>query len=52
MAQDGTVVRAALTTSWSNAQAAGHVSRLKTLNRILHSRASFALRRRHVLIAA
>ncbi|GJE53443.1 ISL3 family transposase ISMno5 [Methylobacterium tardum] len=51
MAQDGPAVRAALTTSWSNAQAEGQISRLKMLKRTMYSRASFALLRR-VLLAA
>lgn len=52
LAQDGAAVRAALTTSWSNAQAEGQISRLKMLKRTMYGRASFALLRRRVLIAA
>ena len=52
LAQDGPAVRAALTTSWSNAQAEGQISRLKMLKRTMYGRASFALLRRRVLLAA
>ncbi|WP_456685701.1 ISL3 family transposase [Bradyrhizobium sp. P5_C11_2] len=52
LAQDGPAVRAALTTPWSNAQAEGQISRLKMLKRTMYGRASFALRRRRVLLAA
>jgi transposase len=52
LAQDGAAVRAALTTSWSNAQAEGQISRLKMLKRTMYGRASFALLRRRVLIPA
>jgi transposase len=31
LAQDGAAVRAALTTSWSNAQAEGQINKLKLL---------------------
>jgi transposase len=51
LAQDGAAVRAALTTSWSNAQAEGQISRLKMLKRTMYGRASFALLRRRVLLA-
>ncbi|GAN51956.1 transposase [Methylobacterium sp. ME121] len=51
LAQDGPAVRAALTTSWSNAQAEGQISRLKMLKRTMYGRASFALLRRRVLLA-
>jgi transposase len=50
--QDGAAVRAALTTSWSNAQAEGQISRLKMLKRTMYGRASFDLLRRRTLIAA
>lgn len=52
LAQDGPAVRAALTTFWSNAQAEGQISRLKMLKRTMYGRASFALLRRRVLLAA
>ncbi|ACL57938.1 transposase IS204/IS1001/IS1096/IS1165 family protein [Methylobacterium nodulans ORS 2060] len=52
LAQDGAAVRAALTTSWSNAQAEGQISRLKMLKRTMYGRASFALLRSRILIAA
>ena len=52
LAQDGPAVRAALTKFWSNAQAEGQISRLKMLKRTMHGRASFALLRRRVLLAA
>lgn len=52
LAQDEAAVRAALTTSWSNAQAEGQISRLRMLKRTIYGRNSFALRRRRVLIDA
>jgi transposase len=52
LAQDGPAVRAALTTSWSNAQADGQITRLKMLKRTMYGRASFALLRRRVLLVA
>ncbi len=50
--QDGTAVRAALTTPWSNGQAEGQITRLKLLKRTMYGRASFDLLRRRVLLAA
>ena len=50
--QDGAAVRAALTTSWSNAQSEGHVTKLKLLKRQMYGRANFDLLRRRVLLAA
>ncbi|WP_163782469.1 ISL3 family transposase [Myxococcus vastator] len=50
--QDGDAVRAALTTSWSNAQAEGQITKLKFLKRQMYGRASFNLLRRRVLLAA
>lgn len=50
--RDGTAVRAALTTSWSNGQAEGQISRLKILKRTMYGRAGFPLLRRRVLLAA
>ncbi|KQP04508.1 hypothetical protein ASF26_10210 [Methylobacterium sp. Leaf93] len=50
--RDGTAVRAALTTSWSNDQAEGQISRLKMLKRTMYGRAGFPLLRRRVLLAA
>ncbi|GJD54079.1 ISL3 family transposase ISMno5 [Methylobacterium crusticola] len=52
LAQDRAAVRAALTTSWSNAQTEGQISRLKMLKRTMYGRASFALLRRRILLAA
>jgi transposase len=52
LAQDGLAVRAALTTSRSNAQAEGQISWLKMLKRTMYGRASFGLLRRRVLLAA
>ena len=51
-AQDGATVRAALTTPWSNAQAGGHVAKMKLLKRRTCGRANFDLLRRRVLLAA
>jgi transposase len=39
--RDGAAVRAALTTSWSNGQAEGQISRLKLLKRTMYGRAGF-----------
>ncbi|NEU14944.1 transposase, partial [Methylobacterium sp. BTF04] len=50
--RDGTAVRAALTTSWSNGQAEGQISRLKMLKRTMYGRADFPLIRRRILLAA
>lgn len=50
--QDGSAVRAALTTPWSNAQAEGQITKLKLLKRQMYGRASFDLLRRRVLLAA
>ena len=50
--QDGAAVRAALTTPWSNAQAEGHITKLKLLKRQMYGRANFDLLRRRVLLAA
>lgn len=52
LAQDGDAVRAAITTPWSNAQAEGHVTKLKLLKRQMYGRANFDLFRRRVLVAA
>jgi len=49
---DGSAVRAALTTPWSNGQAEGQITRLKMLKRTMYGRASFDLLRRRVLLAA
>lgn len=48
---DGAVVRAALTTKWSNAQAEGQINRLKLIKRQSYGRAGFELLRRRVLHA-
>jgi transposase len=50
--QDGTAVRAALTTPSSNGQAEGEITRLKLVKRAMYGRASFDLLRRRVLHAA
>ncbi len=50
--QDGAAVRAALTLPWSNGQAEGQITKLKLLKRSMYGRASFALLRRRVLLAA
>ena len=49
--QDGDAVRAALTAPWSHAQAEGHITKLKLLERQMNGRASFDLLRRRVLLA-
>ena len=48
---DGTAVRAALTTPWSNGQAGGQITRLKLIKRQSYGRAGFELLRRRVLCA-
>jgi transposase len=50
--QDGSAVRAALTTPWNNAQAEGQITKLKLLKRQMYGRASFGLLCRWVLLAA
>ena len=50
--RDGAAVRAALTTSWSNGQAEGQISRVKMLKRTMYGRAGFPLLRPRVLPAA
>jgi transposase len=45
-------VRAALTTSWSNGQTEGQITRLKLIKRSMYGRASPNLLRRRVLLAA
>jgi transposase len=50
--QDVAALRAALTTSWSNAQAEGQITRLKLVKRQMYGRANFDLLRRRVLLAA
>ena len=52
LAQDGAAVRAALTTSWSNGQTEGHVTKLKLLKRQMYGRANLDLLRRRLLLAA
>jgi hypothetical protein len=49
---DGAAVRAALTTPWSDGQAEGRITRLKTIERQSYGRAGFDLLRRRVLLAA
>jgi transposase len=50
--QDGTAIRAALTTPWSSGQAEGQITRLKMLKRQTYGRAHFDLLRQRVLLAA
>ena len=50
--QDGDALRAALTTSWSNAQSEGQITRLKLVKRQMYGRGNFDLLRRRVLLAA
>jgi transposase len=50
--QDGTAVRAALTTPWSSGQAEGQINRLKLLKRQMYGRAGVDLLRRRTLLAA
>jgi transposase len=50
--QDGSAVRAALTTPWSSRQAEGQINRLKLLKRQMYGRASLDLLRRRTLLAA
>jgi transposase len=50
--QDGAAVRAALTTSWSNGQTEGQVTRLKLLKRQMYGRAGLDLLRHRALLAA
>ncbi|MCA9068114.1 MAG: ISL3 family transposase [Planctomycetaceae bacterium] len=49
---DEEAVKAALSLEWSNGQVEGQVNRLKTLKRQMYGRASFALLRKRVLLAA
>ena len=49
--QDGDALRAALTTTWSNAQAEGQITRLKLVKRQMYGRANFDLLRQRVLLA-
>ncbi len=50
--QDGSAARAALTMTWSNAQAEGQITKLKLLKRQMYGRASFDLLRRRALLTA
>lgn len=50
--QDGTAVRAALTTPWSSGQTEGQINRLKLLKRQMYGRAGLDLLRRRTLLAA
>lgn len=52
LAQDGAAVRAALTTSWSNGQTEGQITKLKLLKRQMYGRANLDLLRRRLLLAA
>jgi len=49
--KDGNVIRAALTTPWSNGQTEGQVNRLKLIKRQMYGHASFDLFRRRTLLA-
>ncbi len=48
---DAAAVRTALTTPWSNAQAEGQITKLKSIKRLMYGRAGFDLLRRRVLLA-
>lgn len=50
--QDGSAVRSALTTAWSNAQTEGQTTRLKLLRRQMYGHGSFDLLRRRVLLTS
>ncbi len=50
--RDGAAVRSALTTSWSNGQAEGQITRLKLLKRQMYGRAGLDLLRHRALLAA
>ena len=50
--QDGTAIRAALTTPRSNGQTEGQVTRLKLLKRRMYGRAGLDLLRHRALLAA
>jgi Transposase len=50
--QDGDAVRAAPTTSWSNAQSEGQITKLKLCKSQMYGRASCDLLRHRVLLAA
>lgn len=49
--QKDTAVKAALSTSWSNAQCEGQITRLKLLKRQMYGRASLDLLQRRLLLA-
>jgi transposase len=40
-----------VTTPWSNAQAEGQITKLKSIKRLMYGRAGFDLLRRRVLLA-
>ncbi|GJE45645.1 ISL3 family transposase ISMno30 [Methylobacterium soli] len=48
---DAAAVRTALTTPWSNAQAEGQITKLKSIKRLMYGRAGFDLLRRRLLLA-
>lgn len=52
LTQDSAAVRAALTTSWSNGQTEGQITKLKLLKRQMYGRANLDLLRRRLLLAA
>lgn len=52
LAGEGSAIRAALTTPWSNGQTEGQVNLLKLIKRQMFGHASFDLLRRRVLLAA
>jgi transposase len=51
LVQDGTAVRTAFTSRWSNGQTEGQITKLKLLKRTMYGRANFDLLRRRVLLA-
>ncbi len=52
LAQNESALHAALTTTWSNAQSEGQITRLKLVKRQMNGRANLDLLRRQVLLAA
>jgi transposase len=52
LAQDESALHAALTTTWSNAQSEGQITRLKLVKRQMYGRAKLDLLRQRVLLAA
>jgi transposase len=48
--QDSAAVRAALTPSWSNAQAEGQITKLKLIKRAMYGRGKLDLLRKRILL--